>query len=123
MQQIRNLSDTVRQLGDVGAIGVLLRPNRRFIDEERIYAEGLGLRVLDRSKLNTFFEELARILDISRLKTDLRQAQCLWQNPVIAERVFPGSQRTYQMARSSLESGIVVLDNFLREWSKTLGQN
>jgi hypothetical protein len=123
MQQIRNLSDTVRQLGGVGAVGVLLRPNRTFFDEERTYAEGLGLCVLDRSKLSTFFEELARILGIPSVPAVLQNAQNLWQNPVIAERVFPGSQRTYQMARSSSDSGIMVLDNFLREWSDTLGQN
>jgi hypothetical protein len=123
MQQIRNLSDTVRRLGGVGAIGVLLRPNRTFFDEERTYAEGRGLCVLDRSKLSTFFEELARILGIPSVPAVLQNAQNLWQNPVIAERVFPGSQRTYQMARSSSESSIVVLDNFLREWSDTLGQN
>ncbi|MBA2227594.1 PDDEXK family nuclease [Thermogemmata fonticola] len=123
MQQIRNLSDTVRQLGGVGAVGVLLRPNRTFFDEERTYAEGIGLRVLDRSKLSTFFEELARILGIPTVPAVLQNAQQLWQNPVFAERVFPGSPRTHQIARSSSESGIVGLENYLCEWSRTLGQN
>jgi hypothetical protein len=132
MQQIRDLSDTIRRLGGVGAVGVLIRPNWTFSDEERTFAQDRGLHVLDRRTLGSFFDELARIFRITPLPPALHEAQNLWQNPVIQECIFPGNNRTALMARSVVQVGnrspqaldsIVDLENLMREWSETLGQN
>jgi len=131
MQQIRDLSDTIRRLGG-GAIGVMLRPNWTFSDDERTFARDRGLHVLDRSTLRNFFQTLADIFEIDPLPPALQTAQSLWQNPVIQECIFPGNRRMASIARSMVQSGnqlhltpngIVDLENLLREWSETLGQN
>lgn len=132
MQQIRNLSDTVRQLGGVGAVGVLLRPNLTISGDIRAYAEDIGLRILDWHSLGRFFKELARILEIRSAPPELLEVQRMWQNPLYARRVFPPNRRPDWMIQSVLSStksndqsavSIVDLENLLREQSKILGQN
>ncbi len=131
MQQIRDLSDTIRRLGG-GAIGVMLRPNWTFSDDEQTFALDRGLHVLDRSTLGNFFQALADIFEIDPLPPVLQTTQSLWQNPVLQECIFPGNKRMASIARLMVQSGnqlhltpngIVDLENLLREWSETLTQN
>lgn len=120
--QIRIASETRKQLGGLSAKLILLRPNRRLSDAQRVLAETCGLTVLDQREAPTLIKSLAEAFGENELPDSLRQAEEMVLKAQKEGGICPycGVPPEHKaIAQSQCPVGVIHLER----WKNLLGQD
>lgn len=121
--QIRQATQTRRELGGLGARFLLVRPNRFFTEAERALAEQVGmLSVLDRQDAPHLFRRLADFARIKELPPALQEAEDVLQT-AMAHRTTTLFSRESAAIRAVSEASasplLLDLDYYRRDYLRS----